>query len=694
MIHSPEVLMAMKQDNVVRILFVQDQVDEAEQVISLLRNAGIAVRPAKAAVPEELEEALSGRSPDLVLVDPQSKQLDLDHVLKQVAATGKDIAVLSLVRNADEKLIAETFEKGINGLALLSHPKQLEAVVRREFEALSMRRSVRQLQAYLSETERRCDALLESSHDAIAYVHEGMHVRANKAYLELFGMESFEEVEGMTLLDMIAPDDASNFKQLLREIGKGETPPEKIEVKARRSDGQEFEALIHFANASFEGEPCLQIVFRQHEVDVDELRWRDNVTGLFNRSHMLQAVDKAVGEAAGGRADQALLILEPDGYRATLDSVGLSAADSLLHGLASVIAEQLGDRDVAGRISDHSFAVLLVEHDQNQAAGVAEQLRASVEKYIFEAGAQSISTTVSIGGSLLGERNADTRELLNQATDRLRSVQDQGGNRVEIFNPAAREQEEAEREQRWVSAIEQALAKDEFVLFHQQIISLQGAEGEYYEILLRLNGPNGEILPKSFMPAAERNHLMPKVDRWVIGNAIALLAQRIRDGQATTFLVKLSTQSLQDATLARWIAEQLKAHKVPPSSLILEMPESKVMTSIKPAAAFVNAVRKLGCGFALEQFGSGLKSFQLLQHIHADYLKIDRNFLDELPKNPENQAKIREICNQAEEGKRKTIAEWVQDAASTSILFTAGVDFVQGNFLQEPEKINMPEIVH
>src|SRR5690606_19026753 len=110
----------------------------------------------------------------------------------------------------------------------------------------------------------------------------------------------------------------------------------------------------------------------------------------------------------------------------------LSAADSLLHGLASVIAEQLGDRDVAGRISDHSFAVLLVEHDQNQAAGVAEQLRASVEKYIFEAGAQSISTTVSIGGSLLGERNADTRELLNQATDRLRSVQDQGGNRVEI----------------------------------------------------------------------------------------------------------------------------------------------------------------------------------------------------------------------------------------------------------------------
>lgn len=685
----------MKQDNVVRILFVQQQLDEAQQIISLLRNAGIAVRPTNASTPEELEQALSAaRTPDVVLADPACNSLDLETVRKQVEATGKDIAMIALVKSADDELLARISELGLSGLALLSRPKQLESVIKREFEALSMRRNVRLLEAALRESERRCDALLDTSNDAIAYVHEGMHVRANTAYLSLFGMESFEEVEGMTLLDMIASDDATDFKQLLRQIANGETPPEKLEVKARHADGSQFEALIYFANASYEGEPCLQIIFRQHEVDVDELRWRDNTTGLFNRSHMIQAVDKAVGEAAGGRADQAVLIIEPDGYRAALDSVGLSAADTLLHGLASVIAEQLDDRDVAGRISDHAFAVLLVERDHEQVPAVAEKLRTAVEKSIFEAGTQSISVTVSIGGSLLGEKNASSKSLLDQANERLRSVQDQGGNRIEIFNPAAREQEEAEREQRWVQAIEQALANNEFMLFNQQIISLQGAEGEYYEILLRLDGPNGEILPKSFMPAAERNNLMPKIDRWVIRHAIALLAQRASDGQETTFLVKLSTQSLQDATLARWIAEQLATHKVSPESLILEMPESKVMTSIKPAAAFVSAVRKLGCSFALEQFGTGPKSFQLLQHIQADFLKIDRNFLDDLPKNAENQAKIREICKQAQESGRKTIAEWVQDAASTSILFTVGVDFVQGNFLQEPEKIITAETVH
>ena len=690
----------MKQDNVVRILFVQDKLDEAEHVISLLRNGNIAVRPHKATSPDELEAVLGSQSIDIVLVDPASSQMDLETVNRQVTATGKDIAVIALVDSADDELIARIFAIGLRGLALLSRPEQLLTVVRREFDSLSMRRNVRRLRAALRETERRCDALLDSSHDAIAYVHEGMHVRANQAYLDLFSMQTFEDVEGMTLLDMIAPGDAPDFKVLLQRMARGETPPEKLELKARREDGSEFEAVMQFANATFEGEPCQQIIFRRQEVNpelsrqIDELRWRDMATGLFNRSHMLEAIDKAVADAASGRSDQALLLIEPDSYRVMLDSVGLAGADPMLHGLASVLAEQLGDRDLAGRISDHSFAVLLVGREHASVPALAEQIRKAVEGKIFEAGAQSLSVTVSIGGSLLGEKNASTKDLLDQAGERLRSIQDQGGNQVDVFNPAAREQEETEREQRWVSAIEEALAKDSFVLFHQQVISLQGAEGEYYEILLRMNGPNGEIMPGTFMPAAERTNLLPRIDRWVLENAIKLLAQRQRDGQLTTFLIKLTPQSLADPTLAHWIGEQLQAHNVPGTSLILEMPESKVLTNLKPASAFVNAIRKLGCSFALEQFGSGLNSFQLLQHVPADYLKIDRSFLSDLPKHPENQQRVREICKEASQQKRQTIAEWVEDAASTSILFSCGVHFVQGNFLQEPEKVVSHETVY
>jgi EAL domain-containing protein (putative c-di-GMP-specific phosphodiesterase class I) len=158
-------------------------------------------------------------------------------------------------------------------------------------------------------------------------------------------------------------------------------------------------------------------------------------------------------------------------------------------------------------------------------------------------------------------------------------------------------------------------------------------------------------------------------------------------GQPTTFFVKLTAASLQDETLLPWLAGRLDKARLKHGHIVLEMTESKVMTLLRPAQEFVNGWKKLGGQFALEQFGSGLNSFQLLNHVDADYLKIDRSYMAELPQHPENQKKVAELCQQARELHRLTIAEWVEDATSTSLLFACGVDFVQGNFLQEPQRL-------
>jgi EAL domain-containing protein (putative c-di-GMP-specific phosphodiesterase class I) len=189
------------------------------------------------------------------------------------------------------------------------------------------------------------------------------------------------------------------------------------------------------------------------------------------------------------------------------------------------------------------------------------------------------------------------------------------------------------------------------------------------------------------MPIAERHGRLPAIDRWVIANAIRAIAERERAGHRTTFFIKLTAQSLEDQTLLPWIAQQLKTSRQRGDSLVFEMPESKVVTSLKQARAFAKGLEQVHCGFALEQFGSGLNSFQLLKHIPVNYLKIDRNFMADLPKQKENQDKIKDICEQAHHAGKLTVAEFVEDAASMSILFSCGVNFVQGNFLQEPEKI-------
>ncbi len=679
----------MKKDYVIKILFIENSLEEAEQIISLLRNTGIAVRPARATNVEQLKAAVNELEPDVVMFDPAVSTLTLAEAVQVLEASGRDYALLGLINMMDNHSVADLFVHGVRGIALRSQPKQLVLVLQREFEALQTRRQLRRLETSLRESERRCDALLDSSTDAIAYVHEGMHERANQAYLDTFGYDSFDDLLGLPVLDMIDAANANEFKSLLRGHARQEKMPTQLTLRARRADGSSFDATVEFAPATFEGEPCLQIVFRRQMVDpaVLEQLQRDPVTGLFNRARMLECVDNAVAAAAKGKKGQSLLLIEPDNWASLVAGIGLGKADELLAGFADRLRMLLGTEDMAGMLAEHTLGVVLDSRQDDAIRDWITKLQQSVSNAIFDAGTRSISVTASIGGSLLGEKNANAELLLNQASQALRTAQSLGGSKMELHDPAAREKADDERDRYWLDLLQQALANDGLVLYHQQTISLQDAEGDYSEILLRMNGPQGEVLPGFFMPIAEKHGLTRAIDRWVLDQTFARLQAREAQGQQTTFFIKLTASSLQDDTLLPWIGERLRQVTLKRGRIVLEMTESKVMTLLRPAQEFVNGWKKLGGQFALEQFGSGLNSFQLLNHIDADYLKIDRSYMAELPQHPENQKKVTEICQQARELKRQTIAEWVEDATSTSLLFSCGVDFVQGNFLQPPQRL-------
>ncbi|WEN16637.1 EAL domain-containing protein [Rhodanobacter sp. AS-Z3] len=679
----------MKNDYVIKILFVESSLEEAEQIISLLRNSGIAVRPARATNVEQMQAAVSELEPDLVIFDSAVTTISLDEAMKVLEAYGRDFSLIGLVNAMDNELVADLFARGARGIASRSHPKQLIAVLKREFDALRTRRQVRWLHTALRETERRCDALLDSSTDAIAYVHEGMHVRANQSYLDTFGYESFDDLLGLPLLDMIDSSNAEEMKTLLRGQAHQGKFPAQLTLRARRADDTRFDATVEFTPATFEGERCLQIVFRRQMVDpaVLEQLQRDSVTGLYNRTHMLTQVDDAITAAAKGKKGQCLLLIEPDNWTGLVGGIGLGKADELLASFADRIRMLLGADDIAGMLADHTLGVLLDTRTDEAVREWIAKLQHSVSNEIFDAGTRSMSVTASVGGSLLGEKNANSELLLNQASNALRTAQSLGGSKVELHDPAAREKADEERDRYWLDLLQKALAGEGLVLYHQQTISLQDAEGDYSEVLLRMNGPQGEVLPGFFMPIAEKHNLTTAIDRWVLERIIKILQEHERSGLQTTLFVKLTAASLQDETMLPWLAERMQKAPLKRCQLVLEMTESKLMTLLRPAQEFVNGWKKLGGRFALEQFGSGLNSFQLLNHVDADYLKIDRSYMAELPQHPESQKKITEICQQAHELKRQAIAEWVEDATSTSLLFSCGVDFVQGNFLQIPQRL-------
>ncbi|MBV8157391.1 MAG: diguanylate cyclase, partial [Dyella sp.] len=434
----------MKTDQVIKILFIEKSVEDAEQIISLLRNSGIAVRPARATSAEQVSAALDELGPDIVLFDPAVGTMELREVSRMLDAHGRDLSLIALVAQVDNATVTELFINGARSVALRPQPKQLMAVIQREFDALNARRQLRRLETALRESERRCDALLDSSTDAIAYVHEGMHVRANQAYLDTFGYTEFDDLLGLPVLDMISPTDADEFKNTLKGLSRGEKPSAPIELQARRADATSFKASVEFAHATFEGETCLQVVFRRQQIDANviEQLQRDPVTGLFNRARMLECIDQAVAAATEGTKGQSLLLIEPDNWQAIVAGVGLSKADELLAAFANRIEGQLGAHDTAGLLAEHTVGVLLHTRNDESIKQWIAGLQQAIAGGIFDLGTRSLTVTTSIGGSMLGEKNANTELLLNQASQALRNAQSQGGNRSDLHDPAAREKAE------------------------------------------------------------------------------------------------------------------------------------------------------------------------------------------------------------------------------------------------------------
>ncbi|MFC5569313.1 EAL domain-containing protein [Lysobacter yangpyeongensis] len=682
--------MQFGKDTALRLLIVDDSVEAAEAIVSGLRNAGIAVRPSRPENEDEFQSLIESQPQDVVLVAQNAAGVTLSKVMEKVDASGKDLPVLVLVNAIDEAALLKLMAAGARGVALREHMEHIQNVVRAEWVDLEARRSYRRLEAQMREIERRCDALIDSSRDPIAYIHEGMHIRANTAYLEMFGFESFEDIEGMSLLDLVAPKKVDEFKKLLKQLSKGELPPPRYETEAVTLEGDHFPAVMEFAQATYEGESCLQVVLRKQEEvfdpraaeELERLRQLDQVTGLLNRQTFLRALEDAVGETAAKATAQGLLLIEPDHYARLLQEIGLDAADDLVAALAERLRSAVGPDDLVARFGEHQFAVLTHNSDYAQTSKLAESLRSAFADTVIEARNHSLNVTLSIGGVQIGERITNVPAILGKAAQGLQSTIGVGGNRAELYDPSATDRAEIERVAAWVTRIREAIANDQFVIHFQPLVPLHGAPEEMYETLLRLRGEDGSLVqPLTFLPIAEEHGLLGEIDRWVVTRAIQLIAERQRLNHRTRLMVKITQASLQDDSLVQHIGEQLRILGVDGRLLVLQIPESKVFTNLRGAQQFQAGVAQFGVRVGLEQFGIGLNPFQLLSHFDASFIKIDRSFMKELGTSAEHQQRVREFAAKAQELGKQTIAEHVQDAGSMSTLFSAGIDYAQGHFL-------------
>ena len=682
-----------KPEQALRLLLVEEQLERAEFLISHIRNGGIAVRPERADDGDQFEQLLDSSRIDLVMADAASTVLPLASVTDIIQRRGKDIPVIAILEHLDDTAVLKALFAGAADTVIRGEPKQIQHVIRQQFHALLNRRQIRSFEADLRESERRCNNLIESSRDPIAYIHDGMHIHANESYLQMFGYGNFDDLEGMPILDLIDESQQSNFKGILKDFAKTKQCPPSIRVILHPEKAPPSEVELELSPASYDGESCLQLVARPQLTDsklseqLKELKDRDPNTMLFNRKYFMSQLEAMVAKvSASGTGNQAILLVEANQFEMRTRNLDMTVADQVLVEFSARLSTLTMHSGICCLYRDQTLAVICNDSRYEQTLALCEKIHAAFDNLLLEVGENAITFSVSVAGVQITEQNASVPEILNRANHLLQSMDGLGGNRFEVFDPGAGERADVELDKAWKDRLEKALADGEFILNYQPIINLSQDElTDSYELLIRLQSADGEsILPEHFLPIAQRHGLSDDIDRWVVSQAISLLAEKQSRNIDTQIFVKISPESLQDNTLIDLVAKSLMANAVEGWRLILELPESQMITRLKQAQSFKSAMSALGVRICLTQFGTSVDSVKMLNHFDADLIKIDRSFIEDLDKNPEHQAKIREFVLNARNLDKSTVAEFVSDANTVSLLFSAGVDWIQGNFLSPP----------
>ncbi len=684
----------MSTRETLHLLLLTHTQNEAESIVSLLRNSGSATRAHQVTSLVDLNEQLQEKSWDLLLAYPQVGEVHYDELLKLVKRLNKDLPVILLNEDVDAMQMEACIRKGACTMVPIDESNLLLLVIQRELRHLRARRELRTLEVRLRDAEKRGQNLLESSRDPVAYIHDGMHVYANQAYLDLFGYQSVDDLEGMPIMDMLDASAQPDFKTFLKTLQQDGNHNHELKSTGINGKGQAFAMRMTFSPATYGDEECTQVVINTNadnsevEARLKEISSRDLMTGLYNKPFLMgrleQAVDKAVLKGARG----AVLYVNVDHFGKIKSDIGISHADTVICEIANALKSRIGENDTLARIGEDIFCCLRMGVDAEGALQFAEQLRDMVEHLLIEIGNRTVTVTVSIGLALISETSSRPDDILQQSHHASDDVRKQPGkergNGVHLFAP--KDQDDIKESRNLQQILTDAIRNNGFRLLFQPMISLRGDETEHYETLLRLTLPDGdEVSAGEFFANPDiSDDLKRKIDRWVVLHTTKLLGEHRAKGHNTRMFINLSAASLADEALPGWIGVAINAAKLPKGSVVFQFHEDDASRMLKQAQDFSHALQEKGIPSALSRFGCALNPMHVLKHLAVSYVKVDGSFTQELS-NTDAQKHLKGLLEQLHEEEKLTIIPLVENATSVASLWQMGVHFIQGYYVQAPQ---------
>lgn len=682
----------MSEQSTINLLAIDAEPGNVEHIAQPLKSGGFKVNAAHATQEDDIRNAINYKPLDLIILRPSEGLPTLAQIRAWITAADHAIAIIAMTDAASSQRPAELMQAGADNVCDMNDPDYLVAMVGKELNHLQLRKQSRSQQIRLQESERRSRSLLDNSRDAIAYLHEGVHIYANAAYLKLFGYSKEEEMEGVTLMDLVIPPDHDKLKRFLRssiKLGKANEP---LEVTGMDRKKRPFTLHMECQPTTVNDEPCLQILIHDSaeqqgfQKRIRELSKRDTLTGLYNRKFFTEYLNKIqAGELPVGAAVLYILITD---YRSITHQLGLEAADQLLGDLAQRLQQLIPPQALVARFFDAVFTIYLPETPRETAVEISQQIREAINTHVSHAAHQLVTTTVCIGICLVQDRRENATQILNNADQACETARQKGGDSIAVYRPPDSRSALARQEDEFLLQLRDAIAEERLELLYQPIASFQGNPTERYKAYLRLLDEERNPLSLEVLgPVAESYGLMQQLDKWILMHSLQALAQHHqKTGKAAVLFVRISDNSVRDMDFCDWLERRLSELNLAGEAVVIEVAEKCTEKSFREAQILRDKLKALGCRFALSHFGGKPHSERILLHLKPDYIKLDIMLIQQLAEvQGDDSARIAlaALTEKAQEMKIAVVAADVATAFQMASIWQFGVSLVQGDMVQE-----------
>jgi multidomain signaling protein FimX len=690
----------------VRLLVADASENSAQELDSMLRDAGIATRLRLTDLTHATDAIATA---DVMLCSAGLPKLEAS--LPQLRLKAPHVPIILVNRGGSSITTAEGMRLGAADVVAAGDSDEVVLVFKRELAHACQGQRLRDVHRSLKEAEQRCQLLLRSSSAAIAYVHEGMHIHANPGYLKLFGFPDVDALLGLPLMDLLSKDSAEALKNELKRLRLGDQE-RAFDFTGTATSGEPVTGTMTLELAEYEGEPCLQVTVRGVAADDSgpaPAAETGNGAAEPPAAPAAAAAPAAVnGGAVNGTAEhdsvaafldcvptvtdseggyRAILVAQIDGYAKLQEVLGLRFAEALGRRVFAALKENLEQRPCA-RVSAHQFAFAVTASDRPHLLKRVESLRR-----IAEAAASTgtnLTATLSIGGSELDDASDGRPEerfeaALDNAFAATLRAETAGGKRLEIVGKELARQDVDSQSGETLARINDAIDNHGFQLLFQPIISLRGESEEHYEVFLRMLDADGKhIAPIEFLRTAIDHGVAGKIDRWVILQSIKMLSSHRAKGHNTRLTITLTANSISDPEFPQWLSVAIKAARLPSDTVIFQVTEEDAAANLRQTRDFFAGLHAMHCRGSLSRFGMTPNSQELIAHLPVDFVKLDGSHVERLAEDARLRDEITQTIRDLQGIGKLTVIPMVESAGVLSALWQAGANYIQGHYLQEP----------